>query len=135
MMLGRLSQYYAGDVKLDPRSQISTAEAMLHTVTSGDGVIEHYERALWQLSSLLHPGNYLVLEVKQKLALLYGNIFPYTINRYELKNFLIFVGFIFRKLKCNILGWEDPAESAKYSCVMMSCSDCQDWSQESQRRG
>ena len=88
----RLSQYYAGDVKLDPRLQISTAEAMLHTVTSGDGVIEHYERALWQLSSLLHPGNYLVLEVKQKLALLYGNIFPYTINRYELENFLIFVG-------------------------------------------
>ena len=87
----RLSQYYASYVKLAPRSQISTAEAMLHTVTSGDGVIEHYERALWQLSSLLHPGNYLVLEVKQKLALLYGNIFPYAINRYELKNFLIFV--------------------------------------------
>ena len=83
----RLSQYYAGDVKLDPRSLISTAEDMIHTVTPGDGVIEHYERALWQLSSLLHPGNFLVLEVKQKLALLYGNIFPYTINKYELKNF------------------------------------------------
>ena len=60
---------------------ISQAEVIINTLRPGDGVIEHYERVLNQLDTSLHPGNYLVLEVKQKLALLYGNIFPHTINR------------------------------------------------------
>ena len=63
------------------RSILSEAESVMETVESGDGVIEHYERVLFRLSSLLHPGNYLMLEIKQKLGLLYGNIFPHTINK------------------------------------------------------
>ena len=63
---------------------ISQAEVIINTLRPGDGVIEHYERVLSHLDTSLHPGNYLVLEVKQKLALLYGNIFPHTINRYKL---------------------------------------------------
>ena len=62
-------------------SVISTSEKMILNNDTKDGVIEHYERILDKLSSLLHPGNYLLLELKQKLGLLYGNIFPHTINR------------------------------------------------------
>ena len=46
------------------------------------GVIDHYENIIFNLSDKLHPGNFLLMEIKQKLGLLYGNIFPYTINRY-----------------------------------------------------
>ena len=63
---------------------ISRAERIIHTLRPFDGVIEHYERVLSLLDTSLHPGNYLVLEIKQKLALLYGNIFPHTINKYKL---------------------------------------------------
>ena len=48
------------------------------------GVIDHYENIIFKLSDKLHPGNFLLMEVKQKLGLLYGNIYPYTINRYPL---------------------------------------------------
>ena len=65
---------------------ISQAEEITNTLRPGDGVIEHYERVLSQLDTSLHPGNYLVLEVKQKLALLYGNIFPHTISRYTVSS-------------------------------------------------
>ena len=65
---------------------ISQAEETINTLRPGDGVIEHYERVLSQLDTSLHPGNYLVLEVKQKLALLYGNIFPHTISRYNVSS-------------------------------------------------
>ena len=61
-------------------SVISTSERMIQNNDAQDGVIEHYERILDKLSSLLHPGNYLMLELKQKLGLVYGNIFPHTIN-------------------------------------------------------
>ena len=82
---------------IDPRSLISWAEDIIHTVRPGDGVIEHYERALYQLSSLLHPGNYLVLDLKKRLALLYGNIFPHTITRYKLKNNCALLVFVHSK--------------------------------------
>ena len=39
---------------------------------------EQYERVLHQLSSQLHPYNHLMIDVKQKLALLYGNIAQYS---------------------------------------------------------
>ena len=48
-----------------------------------EGVIDHYENIIFNLSDKLHPGNFLLMEIKQKLGLLYGNIFPYTINRYS----------------------------------------------------
>jgi len=46
-----------------------------------DGVIEHYENIIFQLSQRLHPGHFLIMEIKQKLALLYGNIYPHTSDR------------------------------------------------------
>ena len=59
------------------------AESQDYTNSShlSDGVIDHYENILFNLSDKLHPGNFLLMEIKQKLGLLYGNIFPYTINR------------------------------------------------------
>ena len=47
-----------------------------------DGVIEHYENIIFQLSQRLHPGHFLIMEIKQKLALLYGNIYPHTSDRF-----------------------------------------------------
>ena len=44
-----------------------------------DGVVEHYERVLHQLSTVLHPYNHLMINVKQKLAMLYGNIPQYSL--------------------------------------------------------
>ena len=42
------------------------------------GVVEHLEHVIHLLSSQLHPNNYILIGVKQKLALLYGNIHQYT---------------------------------------------------------
>lgn len=42
-------------------------------------VVEHFEKVIHQLSPLLHPNNHLMINVKQKLALLYGNIPQYTL--------------------------------------------------------
>ena len=50
---------------------------MISTPVMEDSVVEHYERAIHQLSSQLHPYNYLMIDVKQKLAMLYGNIPQY----------------------------------------------------------
>ena len=44
-----------------------------------EDVVQHYERVLHKLSSQLHPYNHLMIDVKQKLALLYGNIDKYSI--------------------------------------------------------
>ena len=46
-----------------------------------DGVIEFLENVIFNLSHRLHPGHFLVMETKQKLGLLYGNIYPHTSNR------------------------------------------------------
>ena len=46
-----------------------------------DGVIEFLENVIFNLSQRLHPGHFLVMEAKQKLGLLYGNIYPHTSNR------------------------------------------------------
>ena len=64
------------------RATLAAASASLDTRRGGDGVVEHYERWLHGAASSLHPGNYLVLAAKQRLALLYGNTAPFTINRY-----------------------------------------------------
>jgi len=63
------------------KSVLSDAEDSVLIIHPLDGVIEHLERSLHQLSVKLHPGNFILLEIKQKLAVLYGNIFPFTINR------------------------------------------------------
>ena len=43
-----------------------------------EDVVQHFEKVLHQLSSQLHPYNHLMIDVKQKLALLYGNIAQYS---------------------------------------------------------
>jgi len=66
------------------KSAISDAEDSVLKIHPLDGVIEHLERSLHKLSDKLHPGNFILLEIKQKLAVLYGNIHPFTINRMSL---------------------------------------------------
>ena len=63
------------------RATLAAASASLDTRRGGDGVVAHYERWLHGAASSLHPGNYLMLAAKQRLALLYGNTAPFTINR------------------------------------------------------
>jgi len=63
------------------RTIIETSESVTDTPAPQDGPVEHFERVLNKLSSTLHPGNYLLLEVKQKLALMYGNMTPYTMDK------------------------------------------------------
>ena len=60
------------------QSVLGDAAQLISTPVQEDGVVEHYERVLHQLSSQLHPYNHLMIDVKQKLALLYGNIAQYS---------------------------------------------------------
>ena len=57
---------------------LEEAAQLIASPAPGAGVVEHYERVIHQLSSLLHPYNHLLIDVKQKLALLYGNIAQYS---------------------------------------------------------
>eukprot|EP00092_Neocalanus_flemingeri_P029048 GFUD01031534.1.p1 GENE.GFUD01031534.1~~GFUD01031534.1.p1 ORF type:complete len:540 (+),score=155.73 GFUD01031534.1:1-1620(+) len=63
------------------RNTLETSEALIGSPAPQDGPVEHFERVLHNLAMVLHPGNYLLLDVKQKLGLMYGNIMPYTMNR------------------------------------------------------
>ena len=60
------------------QSVLGDAVRLISTPVHEDDVVEHYERVLHQMSSQLHPYNYLMIDVKQKLALLYGNIAQYS---------------------------------------------------------
>ena len=60
------------------KCELGGAATLISTPVQEDGVVEHYERVLHQMSSQLHPYNYLMIDVKQKLALLYGNIAQYS---------------------------------------------------------
>jgi len=63
------------------RNIMDTAEDLVDNPAPQDGPVEHFERVLHNLAVVLHPGNYLLLEVKQKLGLMYGNMMPYTWDR------------------------------------------------------
>jgi len=63
------------------RTIISEAEAVINNPASRDGPVEHFERVLDNLGTTLHQGHYLMLDVKQKLAMLYGNVMPYTMDK------------------------------------------------------
>jgi hypothetical protein len=63
------------------RNILETSETFIDNPAPQDGPVEHFERVLNSLSTVLHPGNYLLQEVKQKLALMYGNMMPYTMNK------------------------------------------------------
>ena len=56
------------------QSVLESAAQLMATRVEEEDVVQHYERVIHQLSSQLHPYNHLMIDVKQKLALLYGNI-------------------------------------------------------------
>jgi len=60
---------------------IETAEAVIDNPAPLDGPVEHFERVLYSLSESLHPGNFLLLDVKERLAMMYGNMMPYTLDK------------------------------------------------------
>jgi len=60
---------------------LSSAERVIASPASGDGPVEHYERVLHLLSADLHPGNFLLVGVKLKLALLLGNLAPHSLAK------------------------------------------------------
>ena len=72
-----LTLFSSRDILAESQHYINSSHLSL-----SDGVIDHFENIIFNLSDKLHPGNFLLMEIKQKLGLLYGNIFPYTINRY-----------------------------------------------------
>ena len=57
---------------------LEKAGQLIDTPAEDDCGVEHCERALHQLSTQLHPHNYLLIDVKQKLAMLYGNTTEYN---------------------------------------------------------
>ena len=59
------------------QSVLERAAQLIATPKQEEGAVEHYERVFHQLSSQLHPYNHLMIDAKQKLALLYGNIAQY----------------------------------------------------------
>ena len=59
------------------QSVLKNAAQLLATPAQKENLVEHFERVLHHLSSQLHPYNHLMIEAKQKLALLYGNIAQY----------------------------------------------------------
>jgi hypothetical protein len=60
------------------QSVLERAAQLIATPIQEGGAVEHHERVLHQLSSQLHPYNHLMIDAKQKLALLYGNIAQYS---------------------------------------------------------
>jgi len=69
-----------GAVILSNRVQavLERAENLISNPSEEDGAVEHYETVLHKLSSQLHQNNYLLIDVKQKLAMLYGNTAQYS---------------------------------------------------------
>ena len=63
----------------DAKSIIERSESEIDNPAPLDGPVEHCERVLHSLSSTLHPGNFLLLT--QKLAMMYGNMMPYTLDK------------------------------------------------------
>ena len=43
--------------------------------------VEHYERVIWKYSSLLHPNNTILVDIKMKLAQILGNFAPFQLMK------------------------------------------------------
>ena len=41
--------------------------------------VHHFERILFKYSQRLHPQNYILIDIKMKLAQIYGNYAPYKL--------------------------------------------------------
>jgi len=52
----------------------------MSTVVESEDSIEHWERVLALADLMLRPSHYLVIQVKEKLAVLYGNIAGYKMS-------------------------------------------------------
>ena len=60
------------------QSVLDSAAQLVANPANEDGLVEHYERVLHKLSSKLHPNNHIMIDLKQKLGVLYGNIEHYS---------------------------------------------------------
>merc|ERR1711892_468547 len=71
-----------GDITCLDKVQTVLEEAaeLIASPAQENGVVEHFERVIHQLSSQLHPYNHLLIDIKQKLALLYGNVAQYSMG-------------------------------------------------------
>ena len=56
------------------------AEKELKTQDNEHDLIQHLELFLFNKSDILHPNNYLMISVKQKLGSMYGNCSPYLMK-------------------------------------------------------
>ena len=57
--------------------QMRNAEHDLKTPNNKYDLIHHLEQFIYNKSTILHPSNYIMISVKQKLGSLYGNCSPY----------------------------------------------------------
>ena len=54
-------------------ASIAAAEALVEEQSPGESKVDHHERTLHALSTVLHQDNYLMVQLKQELGLLYGS--------------------------------------------------------------
>lgn len=59
---------------------VENCESCVKQTNPTEDVVEHYERVLHLLSHQLHPGHYILLDVKQNLGMILGNCKPYLIK-------------------------------------------------------
>ena len=76
--VNRLADWHCADChsKLshdEALASISAAEALIEERLAGESEVEHHERTIHALSPVLHPDNWLLVQLKQELGLLYGS--------------------------------------------------------------
>ena len=54
-------------------ASIVAAEALIEERLPGESEVDHHERTIHALSPILHPNNWLMVQLKQELGLLYGS--------------------------------------------------------------
>ena len=53
-------------------ASVAAAEALIEERLPGESLVDHHERTIHALSPVLHPDNWLMVQLKQELGLLYG---------------------------------------------------------------
>ena len=56
---------------------LESASQLVEETVGGEKVVEHHERVVHALATVLHPHNWLMLGLKQELGLLYGSTLPW----------------------------------------------------------
>ena len=59
---------------------VTKAAAMKDNPSDKDDIIQHYERTIDHFCKSIHPSHYLMIEMKEKLAQIYGNFAPYLMT-------------------------------------------------------